>query len=167
MNKKLSSSPSPDNKHILSEAEGLEMWAVVELMGHGRTAGMIRTSDMGSLLRVDVPIEDGYRTEYYGESAIYSIKVVSEEIARAYALPDRNIVAYDEPIVPRQQYEEALKLARHTNSQLQYQIEEMRRRLTAVNALPEPREPSHSEMDYETDPEEDRDDLDWDLDEDR
>ena len=54
----------------------VEMWAVIELMGHGRTAGIIRTSDLGGLLRVDVPIEDGYRTEYYGEAAIYSIKVV-------------------------------------------------------------------------------------------
>lgn len=112
------------------------MWAVVELMGHGRTAGIIKTSDLGGLLRVDVPIEDGYRTEYYGEAAIYSIKVVSEEIARAYALPDRDIIAYDEPIVPRQQYEEALQLARRQNSGLQRQIDELTRRLTAVNALP-------------------------------
>jgi hypothetical protein len=115
----------------------IEMWAVVELMGHGRTAGIIRTSDLGGLLRVDVPIEDGYRTEYYGESAIYSIKVVSEEIARAYALPDRHIVAYDEPIVPRHQYEEALQKSRGMITDLQYQIEELTRRLTTVHALPE------------------------------
>ena len=44
-----------------------EMWAIVELMGHGVTAGIIRTSDLGGLLRVDVPIDgEGYRTEYYG-----------------------------------------------------------------------------------------------------
>jgi hypothetical protein len=114
-----------------------EMWAVVELMGHGRTAGIIRTSDLGGLLRVDVPIEDGYRTEYYGEAAIYSIKVVSEEIARAYALPERDIVAYDEPIVPRAQFEEALRQARRKNESLAYQLETLQRRLTAVNALPE------------------------------
>ena len=40
----------------------LEMWAVVETMGHGRTAGLIRTSDLGGLLRVDVPVEDGFRS---------------------------------------------------------------------------------------------------------
>lgn len=117
--------------------EQVEMWAVVELMGHGRTAGVMRTSDLGGLLRVDVPIGDGFRTEYYGEAAIYSIKVVSEEIARAYALPDRDIVAYDEPIVPRQQYEEALQLARRNNQQLNHQIEQLQRRLTAVTALPD------------------------------
>jgi hypothetical protein len=116
----------------------VEMWAVVELMGHGRTAGIMRTSDLGGLLRVDVPIEDGFRTEYYGEAAIYSIKVVSEEIARAYALPNRNIVAYDEPIVPRQQYEEALQLARRNNQQLNHKIAQLQHRLTAVQALPEP-----------------------------
>jgi hypothetical protein len=114
-----------------------EMWAIVELMGHGRTAGIIRTSDLGGLLRVDVPIEDGYRTEYYGEAAIYSIKIVSEEIARAYAMPERDIVAYDEPIVPRAQYEEALRLARRQNESLRYRLEVLERRLTAVNALPE------------------------------
>jgi hypothetical protein len=114
-----------------------EMWAVVELMGHGRTAGIIRTSDLGGLLRVDVPIEDGYRTEYYGEAAIYSIKVVSEEIARAYALPERDIVAYDEPIVPRAQFEEALRQARRMNASLAYHLETLQRRLTAGNALPE------------------------------
>lgn len=113
-----------------------EMWVVVDLMGHSRTAGIVRTSDLGGLLRVDVPVEDGYRTEYYGEAAIYSIKVVSEEIARAYALPARNIVAYDEPIVPRAEYEEALHKARGLNSRMQHQIEELQRRLTAVNALP-------------------------------
>ena len=119
-----------------------EMWAIVELMGHARTAGTIRESDLGGLLRVDVPVGDGYRTEYYGERAIYSVKIVSEEIARAYALPDREIIAYDEPIVPRAQYEEALRLARRQNEGLHDEIEILRHRLTAVNALPagEPRE---------------------------
>lgn len=125
----------------------VEMWAVVELMGHGRTAGIMRTSDLGGLLRVDVPIDGGFRTEYYGEAAIYSIKVVSEEIARAYALPDRNIIAYDEPIVPRQQYEEALKIARRNNDQMQRQIDELQRRLTTVNALPEPN--GHDDDDFD------------------
>jgi hypothetical protein len=115
----------------------LEMWAIVELMGHGRTAGIIRTSDLGGLIRVDVPIEDGYRTEYYGDSAIYSIKVVSEEIARAYALPDRHIVAYDEPIVPRHQYEEALQKTRSIIYELEKRNEALQHRLTAVQVLPE------------------------------
>ena len=114
----------------------VEMWAVVELMGHGRTAGIIRTSDLGGLLRLDVPIEDSFRTEYFGAGAIYSVKVVSEEIARAYALPERQIIAYDEPIVPRAQYEEALQLARKEIDALYRQVRVLENRLTAVNALP-------------------------------
>lgn len=118
--------------------ENLEMWAVVELMGHGRTAGIIRTSDLGALIRIDVPVDDGYRTEFYGDKAIFSIKVVSEEIARAYALPERDIVAFDEPIVPRSQYEGALQVANEKNRELRYHIEELERHLTTVNSLPEP-----------------------------
>jgi hypothetical protein len=122
----------------MSEKDTLEMWAIVDLMGHARTAGIIRTSDLGGLLRIDVPVDDGYRTEYYGEAAIYSVKVVSEEIARAYALPEREIVAWNEPIVPRKQYEEALKLARNANDTLRRQIRVLEDRLVAVNALPAP-----------------------------
>lgn len=114
-----------------------EMWAVVELMGHAQTAGIIRTSDLGGLLRVDVPVEDGFRTEYYGNQAIYAIRVVSEEIARAYAVPSREICAYDTPIVPRAMYEEALQKARNENGNLLRQVDVLQRRLTTVNALPE------------------------------
>lgn len=115
-----------------------DVWAIVELMGHARTAGMLRKSDIGnSLIRVDIPVgDDGYHTRYFGEAAIYSISIVSEEIARAYALPDRDIIAYDEPIVPRAEYEKALHAARQANSQLERQISELQRRLTAVKALP-------------------------------
>lgn len=115
-----------------------EQWAIVELMGHGQTAGIIKTSDLGGLLRVDVPIGSGFRTEYYGAQAIYAIRVVSEEIARAFALPDRDICAYDTPIVPRAQYEEALRKARNENSTLEHQIEVLQKRLTQINSLPEP-----------------------------
>lgn len=125
---------------VIDGAAQVDMWAVVELMGHGRTAGLIRTSDLGGLLRVDVPIEGGYRTEYYGAAAIYSIKVTSEEIARAYAMPSRQIVAYDEPIVPRVEYEKALQMARHNAEVLNRQVQELQRQLTAVNALPVPQE---------------------------
>jgi len=116
----------------------VEMWAIVELMGHGRTAGIIRTSDLGGLLRVDVPMDDGFRTEYYGSQAIYAIRVVSEEIARTYCLPDRDIIGYNEPIVPRAEYEEALQKARTQNERLSHQLSVLQKRLTALHSLPEP-----------------------------
>lgn len=114
-----------------------EMWAIIELMGHAQTAGIIRTSDLGGLLRVDVPMKDGFRTEYYGNQAIYAIRIVSEEIARAMAMPDRDICSYDVPIVPREQFEEALRKARNQNDALSRQVEILERRLTSVKGLPE------------------------------
>ena len=115
-----------------------EMWAIVELMGHGQTAGIIRKSDLGGLLRIDVPVGDKFRTEYYGEQAIYAIRVVSEEIARAYALPEREICSYNEPIVPRAQFEEALRKLRDEIQSLNHQNSVLTERLTTVNSLPEP-----------------------------
>jgi len=114
-----------------------EIWAIVELMGHAQTAGIIKTSDLGGLLRVDVPTGDGFRTEYYGAQAIYAIRVVSEEIARAFAIPEREICTYDSPIVPRAHYEEALRKARNQNESLIHEIDVLQKRLTRVNSLPE------------------------------
>ncbi len=114
-----------------------EIWAIVELMGHAQTAGILRTSDLGGLLRVDVPMGEGFRTEYYGSQAIYAIRVVSEEIARAFALPEREICSYAVPIVPRTEFEEALNKARKLNESQAHQIEVLQRRLTQVNSLPD------------------------------
>ena len=120
----------------MTDQNQTDQWAIVELMGHAQTAGIIRTSDLGGLLRVDVPMEDGFRTEYYGNAAIYAIRVVSEEIARAFARPDRDICAYDVPIVPRSEYEEALRTSREAMRRLEHQNEELRHRLTAVADRP-------------------------------
>lgn len=127
------------------EQQKNDMWAIVELMGHGLTSGMIRKSDLGGLLRVDVPVGDGFRTEYYGEQAIYSIKVVSEEIARAYSVEEREINVYDTPIIPRAQFEEALHKVRGEVEKVRHENEVLRRRLTQVNSLPEPKESEPSE----------------------
>jgi len=116
-----------------------EMWAIVELMGHGQTAGRIeKPTEWGGLMRVDVPDDDGYRTEFYSMSAIYSVKFVSEEIARAYAPRKRKITAYDTPIVTREQHEAAVRELRSERNDLQRQIHELERRLTQVNGLPAP-----------------------------
>ncbi len=119
------------------ETKNNEMWAIIELMGRAQTAGIIRASDFGGLIRVDVPMQEGFRTEFYGSNAIYAIRVVSEEIARAFALPDREICSYDVPIVPRSEFEEALRKARNLNDALSHQVDVLQRRLTQVNSLPE------------------------------
>jgi hypothetical protein len=114
-----------------------DMWATVELMGHAQTAGRIsRPSDWGGLLRVDVPEGEDFRTEFYGMPAIYSIKLVSEQIARAYARPNRSVVAYDTPIVTREQHEAVVNRLQNHENDLRMHIRELEKRLTAVNALP-------------------------------
>jgi len=63
-------------------------WAIVELMGHRQRPGQISEVEMygGKLLRIDIPVEGGDDvTEFYGGSAIYSVRPVSEEIARDMA----------------------------------------------------------------------------------
>jgi hypothetical protein len=120
----------------MNEKQNNEQWAIVELMGHAQTAGMIRTSDLGGLLRLDVPMADGFRTEYYGNAAIYAIRIVSEEIARAFARPDRDICAYDVPIVPRAEFEEALRKSRDELRRLERDNEVLRHRLTSVSDAP-------------------------------
>lgn len=122
-------------------SEQNEMWATVELMGHAQTAGRVSPpSEWGGLLRVDVPDGDGYRTEFYGTQAIYSVKFVSEEIARAFVQPSRSIVAYDTPIVTREQHESVIQQLKAREYKLERTINELERRLTGVNALPPPDE---------------------------
>jgi len=117
--------------------EEKENWAVVELMGHDMTAGIIRPCEIGGLMKIDVPEGDGFRTEFIGAGAIFRIRIVSEEIARVYARPERGIIAYDEPIVPRSMYEDALQKARTEIERSKHQIEVLSARLTKINSLPE------------------------------
>lgn len=63
-------------------------WAIIEIMGHHRTAGKIEEVQQfgATMLRVDRPHEDGtFTTEFYGGSAIYAPRPCQEEIARRAA----------------------------------------------------------------------------------
>jgi hypothetical protein len=66
-----------------------EQWALVELFGHQRIAGLLSEQTIGgcSFIRVDVPAVDGQPTftKLYGQGAIYGISFVAEEIAVAAA----------------------------------------------------------------------------------
>lgn len=112
-----------------------DLWATIDLMGHAQTAGKIsRPQDWGGLLRVDVPLDgDTYRTEYYGMQAIYSIRLVSEEIARAYARPVQASLAYDAPIVTRAQHESAIRSAEADMETLRQMVRTLQHRLTAAD----------------------------------
>jgi hypothetical protein len=72
-------------------ATKFEEWALLELFGHQRLAGLVTEVQLGgaSFVRVDVP-EGGKKkgwklTKMYNPSAIYSITPVTEETARMIA----------------------------------------------------------------------------------
>ena len=69
-------------------AEKFEAWGIVELMGHQRVAGRLSEQPLGggNLLRVDIPNGEGFRTAYYGASAIYAVHITDEPAARAAAV---------------------------------------------------------------------------------
>lgn len=118
-----------------------ELWATVELMGHGQTAGKVqKPTEWGGLLRVDVPIDNNgtFRTEFYGMASIYSVKFVSEEIARAFIVPHQEIRSYDAPIVIREEHDSVVRKLQEREYVLQAEIRQLKNRLTAVDALPEP-----------------------------
>jgi predicted nuclease with RNAse H fold len=71
-------------------------------------------------------------------TAIYSIKIVSEEIARAYAHRTIDVMAYDAPIVTREQHQAAMRQVEEVETRLRYRVQELERRLTSINALPVP-----------------------------
>lgn len=62
-------------------------WVMLELMGHRQRIGQAREEEIagGLMLRIDIPTEgEDYATEYYGSSSIYSIRPISEEVARSH-----------------------------------------------------------------------------------
>lgn len=68
--------------------EPTEVWCVLELMGHVRTAGRVTEEEKfgGKLGRIDVPTAGGgFVTQYFGASSVYRLTVVTEEAARLVA----------------------------------------------------------------------------------
>ncbi|WP_420408635.1 hypothetical protein [Hoeflea sp.] len=60
-------------------------WVYLELMGHRQRIGKAREEEVagGVMLRIDIPTEgDEYVTEYYGTASIYSLRPISEDVAK-------------------------------------------------------------------------------------
>lgn len=110
-----------------------DSWAVAELMGHVTLAGRItKPGEYGGLWQIDIPEGDSFRTEFFGSQAVYRIRIVSEEIARAYARPGHEIIAYDAPIITRAEHLAVVEKARETITTLRERVAQLQR------ALPEP-----------------------------
>lgn len=119
-------------------SENNDSWAVVELMGHVQISGRVtKPGEYGGLWQIDIPEGETFRTEFFGSQSVYRVRMVSEEIARAYAKPHHAVIEYDAPIVTRDEYMNAMNRARDEYNQIRRENDELRRRLTAVNALPD------------------------------
>jgi hypothetical protein len=69
----------------MTTAPAFEGWAILEIMGHRTRPGFVQEVEIagGKMLRVDIHgEEDVVVTEFYGVASIYSLRPVSEEIAR-------------------------------------------------------------------------------------
>lgn len=110
----------------MNETTETTNWAVIELMGHKVVAGLISKSEMlgKPMLRVDVPATSAYIafTQFYGESAIYCVTFVSEEVAKLTAeqtkvnpvsvyVPDLITVGRHKEVIQR--YDEQIERLRH------------------------------------------------------
>ncbi len=113
-----------------------ETWAICELMGHLTLAGRVtKPGEYGGLWQVDIPEGETFRTEFFGGGSVYRIRIVSEEIARAYS-HHSEVIEYNAPILTRAEHEAAMERARERIEQYEAKVRELERRLTHANLLP-------------------------------
>lgn len=118
------------NNNGKTEAIETGQYAIVELMGHKVVAGLVTKSEMlgKPMLRVDVPATSAFGefTQLYGESAIYCVTFVSEEVARLTAEQNKvnPVSVYVPELVTRQRHEEVIQ-------RYDEQIERLKRGLPA------------------------------------
>jgi hypothetical protein len=79
----------PQQPDQLDQPDQPRQWAIVELFGHTKLAGEISEHTIGgcSFVRIDVPAVGSMPrfTKLQGNSSIYGITFVTEEVARAAA----------------------------------------------------------------------------------
>jgi hypothetical protein len=99
-------------------------------MGHLTLSGRVtKPGDNGGLWQIDIPDgRDTFHTEFFGSQSVYRIRMVSEEIARAY-VSNHEVISYDAPIITRAEHEAAMDRAREM-------IEKLRRQLAVATLGP-------------------------------
>ncbi len=87
-------------------AETFEQWAILELMGHRKLAGLVKEETIGSasFIRLDVPDGKGgfAVTQYYNPSAVYCMTPTTREMAESYAKQNipQPVSRYEIPPLP-------------------------------------------------------------------
>lgn len=90
-------------------------WAIVELMGRKIVAGLVSKSvELGPpMLRIDVPATSAYPgfTQFYGETSLYCVTFVSEEVAQRAAeqMKTNPVSVYVPDLITREQLNETVK----------------------------------------------------------
>lgn len=98
------------------ESSTFESWAILELMGHRRMAGLVSEQTIGgqAFLRIDVPETPGQAgfTQFYGAGSVYCMTPTTEEIARQVAAlsqirpVSRYELALPEPVMRERDYDD-------------------------------------------------------------
>lgn len=69
--------------------EQFEGFAILELMGHRKLAGYVRSVNFAGagMIRIDIPGADGKdaATQFYAPGSLYALTPVSEDVARRFA----------------------------------------------------------------------------------
>lgn len=69
----------------MSDKQGFEGWAILELMGHRKLGGYVKQVEMfgGAMCRLDVPETANTKpaTQFYSGAAIYCVTPTTEDVA--------------------------------------------------------------------------------------
>lgn len=71
----------------MTEIPTFKQWAILELMGHRKLAGLVTEEVIAGagLIRIDIPNGDESSTQYYSPTALYCLTPCSEDLARKVA----------------------------------------------------------------------------------
>lgn len=101
-----------------TEASNEPVWAIVELMGHVKLAGRLTEEEkFGTKMgRLDIPVEEGFVTKFFGGSSVYSITFVTEAVARHVAKGNQ-----PEPVRPWDFPKQLAAAAVHSDDEVDYE----------------------------------------------
>ena len=112
-----------------------DIWAIAELMGHLTLAGRVtKPGENGGLWQIDIPDKDSFHTEFFGSPSVYRIRIVSEDIARAY-VSHHEMIEYNAPIITREEHEAAMERAKEHINNLVHEVNRLQHKLPAGEML--------------------------------